>query len=414
MGLRTKFTLLLVILACLFMAYIHFLVAPQLSEQALHIKEEAHRAQLQLTAEAIIPPLLENDLAKVYELLDAIRYENPNWLQVYLYSPKGSRLYPLIEPAGFEGVYPLLYLEESVGFLQPSIGRLQVAVDMTPSVEAATQLERSLMAALVPLLVLLLVAVWLEVEIRIRRPLAQMVRAARQLIQGDFRSSLPRHKQDELGELARAFDDMRASMERNHIDLAAELEEQRHRALLLQQEKQQAEFDAIHDVLTGLLNRRELERQVAIALDQVRLQHEKNHVLLFIDLDHFKAVNDNCGHQAGDELLREITRVMRRRIREQDIFARVGGDEFAILLRDCDLRAGMRIANDLCRAVQHYRFQCDSRYFHVGASIGVAALVPTSGSMEEVIAAADAACYEAKRKGRNRVEAAVPALALQA
>ncbi len=406
MGLRTKFTLLLVILAGLFLAYIHFLVAPQMSRHALAIEQKAHRAQLQLTAEAIVPPLLENDLAKVYELLDAIRYDNPSWLQVQLLSPAGRRLYPLSEPVRLEGSYPLLHLAENVGFLQPPIGRLQVAIDMTASVEVATQFEHSLRVALIPFLFLLLAAIWLEVELRIRRPLGQMVLAARQLIKGDFTPPVPVKMKDELGELARAFDDMRASMARNHIDLAAELEEQRLRASRLQQEKQQAEFDAMHDVLTGLINRREFERQIAIALDQVQAQQWKHHILLFIDLDYFKAVNDNCGHQAGDQLLREITQVMRGRIREQDVLARVGGDEFAILLKDCTFKVGIRIANDICSVVQHYRFYCDNRSFQIGASVGVAGMVAESGSLEQVLAAADAACYEAKRKGRNRVEVA--------
>ncbi len=407
MGLRTKFTLLLVILASLFLAYIHFLVAPQMSRRVLAIEEQAHRAQLQLTAEAIAPPLLENDLAKVYELLDAIRYDNPSWLQLQLFSPAGRRLYPLNEPAGFEGIYPLLQLEEDIGFLQPAIGRLRVAIDMTAGVEAEAQLEGTLRAALVPFLILLLLALWLELELRIRRPLAQIVLAARQLVKGDGAQPVPVHKRDELGELARAFDDMRASMQRNHIDLAAELQEQRQRASLLQREKQQAEFDAIHDALTGLLNRRELERQVAIALDQVQTHHWKHHILLFIDLDHFKAVNDNCGHQAGDHLLCEISHVMRERIREQDVLARVGGDEFAILLKDCELQMGVRIANDICGVIQHHRSYCDNRNFQIGASIGVAPLLSASGTLAQVLAAADAACYEAKRKGRNRVEVAV-------
>lgn len=406
MGLRARFTLLLVILAGLFLLYVHFLVAPQMSDRALAIEEKAHRAQLQLTAEAIVPSLLESDLAKVYELLNAIRYDNPSWLELQLYSPAGVRLYPLTEPPGYEGIYPLLYLHEPVGFLQPSIGQLRLSVDMTASREAAAQFESSLRVALLPFIVFLLAAIWLEVEFRIRRPLGQMVKASRELIRGNFHLPVPRNKRGELGELARAFDDMRASMERNHIDLAAELNEQRQRTSLLQQEKMQAEFDAMHDALTGLFNRRELERQVAIALDQVQEQHWKHHVLLFIDLDHFKAVNDNCGHQAGDQLLCEITQVMRRCIREQDVLARVGGDEFAILLKECSLKVGVRIGNDICSAVWRYHYLCDDRRFQVGASIGVAPLLPDRGTLEQVVAAADGACYEAKSKGRNRVEVA--------
>ncbi|GAA0784040.1 diguanylate cyclase [Marinobacterium sediminicola] len=407
MGLRAKFTLLLAILACLFLAYVHFWVAPQMSNRALVIEENAHRAQLSLTAEAIIPPLLENDLAKVYELLDAIRYDNPSWVELQLFSSEGGRLYPLMKPSVVDGHFPQLYLEQAVGFLQPPIARLQLAVDMTESRQAAIQFETSLWTALLPFMVFLLAVIWLKVEWIIRRPIEQMVRASRQLVRGSFDHPVPSHKRDELGELARAFDDMRASIERHHINIAEELDQQRKRALLLEQEKQLAEFDAIHDALTGLLNRRELERQVKIALDEVQSQHWKQHVLLYIDLDHFKAVNDNCGHQAGDQLLCDISRVMRERIREKDLLARVGGDEFAILLKDCPLEVGVRIANDICSAVHDYRYVCEKGSYQVGSSIGVAPVLPENASLEHMIAVVDSACYAAKRRGRNRVEVAV-------
>jgi len=406
MGLRTKFTLLLVVLACSFMAYIHYLVIPPVGERALGIAESGHRAHLQLTAEAITPSLLESDLAKVYELLNAIRYDNPSWRQVELYSPGGARLYPLVEHIDFADDIPILILEAPVGFLKPPIANLVVSVDMSSSIGIANELETSLLLALGLLLLVLLVAIWCEVEWLIRRPLAQMVLAAHKLTKGNFHAALPLRNSDELGELACAFADMRAVMERHHIDVAAELEQQRAHAKVLQLEKMRAEFDATHDLLTGLLNRRELERQVSVALDKVQADPSKCYALLFLDLDHFKAVNDSCGHLAGDQLLCEITSVMRRRIREQDVFARMGGDEFAILLPGCDVKAGARIAHDVCRAVYQYCFEYDHRVFRVGSSIGLTVLTADSMGVEQVIVEADMACYKAKRKGRNRVEVA--------
>ncbi|GAA0700375.1 hypothetical protein GCM10009104_31670 [Marinobacterium maritimum] len=406
MGLRPKFSLLLLVLACFFMGYIHIQVIPAVGERTVQVEEDAHRGHLKLAAEAIIPHLLEGDLARVYELLDAIQYDSPGWLQVELYSPDGRRLYPLGLPDDYSFSYDIMVLEGPVGFLQPPIATLKVTVDMTASYAMADELESSLLMALAILLLLLLLFVWFEVELMIRRPLGMMLIAARKLVKGSFHAPLPVHRGDEIGELARAFADMRASMERHHIDLAGELEVQRKQTEQLQLAKQKAEFDAMHDALTGLLNRRELERRVSIALDHVQSSQGGQYALLFIDLDHFKAVNDTCGHPAGDELLCEVTQVMRRCIREQDVFARMGGDEFAILLAGCELGSAVRIANDICRAVQRYRFTCQEQNFRVGASIGVTKLRPMSDSLEQVIAEADAACYNAKRMGRSRVEVA--------
>lgn len=337
----------------------------------------------------------------------AIRYDNPDWLALSLYTPTGVRLYPLDDPPGFGGLYPLHHIVVPVGFLKPAVGELRLTVDMSSGIAAAEQLGSYLLLALLPLLLLLLVVIWLEVELSIRRPLGQMLEATRWLMRGRYDAGLPPDKPDEIGELTRTFAEMRDVLQRHHIDMAEELEQERQRALSLEREKRRAEYEAMHDPLTGLLNRRELERRMQLL--QQRFSHDlsRSHVLLFIDLDHFKAVNDSCGHQAGDELLREIVQVMRRRIREKDIFARLGGDEFAILLKDCEQRVGVRIANDICRAVLHYRFPCEGQLFQVGASIGVALMDAAQADMEQLIAAADAACYEAKRKGRGRVELAV-------
>ncbi|MBV0933614.1 GGDEF domain-containing protein [Marinobacterium weihaiense] len=386
------------------MAYIHYLVLPPIGEQAIAIATNAHRSHLRLTAEAIVPSLLESDLAKTYELLDAIRYDNPDWRRLELFSTDGKRLYPLALPAKASG--SLMTLEEPVGFLSPPLAQLKIGVDLSRSIDMAQALESSVMKALAFLLLLIMLAVWLEVEVLIRRPLSRMVAAARRMIKGDFNAPLPARGRDEIGELAGTFADLRGTIERHHIDLAAELEAQRANALALVEAKRQAEHDATHDALTGLLNRRELERRLRIALHEAQTGIGSRHALLFMDLDHFKRVNDSCGHPAGDELLRNITAIMRRCVREDDACARMGGDEFAILLKDCERRVAVRIANDICRSIQQYRFECTGLVFHVGASIGIARLDATSTSVDQVMADADAACYEAKRRGRSRVEVA--------
>jgi diguanylate cyclase (GGDEF)-like protein/PAS domain S-box-containing protein len=164
----------------------------------------------------------------------------------------------------------------------------------------------------------------------------------------------------------------------------------------------QMSYQATHDALTGLVNRVEFERALSEALETAR-RGEAAHVMCFIDLDHFKAVNDTSGHQAGDSLLREVAKLMREAVRDSDIVARVGGDEFALLLPRCPLLKGRQIADDLTRAIAEHRFVWRDRIHSVGASVGLVELARDSGSVEEILAAADSACYVAKKQGAGKV-----------
>jgi diguanylate cyclase (GGDEF)-like protein/PAS domain S-box-containing protein len=164
----------------------------------------------------------------------------------------------------------------------------------------------------------------------------------------------------------------------------------------------QMSYQATHDALTGLVNRREFERRLTETLESAH-GGDAHHVLAYIDLDHFKAVNDSDGHQAGDSLLREAAKLMREAVRDTDVVARVGGDEFALLLPGCPLERGRQIAEDLARVVAQHRFVWKDHVHHVGASIGLVELARDSGTVEESLAAADSACYVAKKQGPGKV-----------
>jgi len=125
--------------------------------------------------------------------------------------------------------------------------------------------------------------------------------------------------------------------------------------------------------------------------------------MCFVDLDHFKQVNDSSGHQAGDSLLREVAKVMRQAVRDSDTVARLGGDEFGLLLVGCPLQKGRQIADDLARTVAEHRFVWKDRIHSVNTSIGLVELARDSGQVEETLAAADSACYVAKKQGAGRV-----------
>jgi len=161
-------------------------------------------------------------------------------------------------------------------------------------------------------------------------------------------------------------------------------------------------YQATHDGLTGLINRREFERQLNLAL-QESASDNIGHVLCYLDLDRFKTVNDTCGHQAGDMLLREISAIIKEQVRDSDYVGRLGGDEFGMLLSGCPLKKARQIADDVCEAVRAYRFVWQDKIFTVGVSIGLVEIGPDTTALEDVLAAADSACYLAKEAGRGRV-----------
>jgi diguanylate cyclase (GGDEF)-like protein/PAS domain S-box-containing protein len=166
---------------------------------------------------------------------------------------------------------------------------------------------------------------------------------------------------------------------------------------------QQLSWQASHDALTGLINRREFERRLADLIESARTEN-KQHALLYMDLDNFKTVNDTSGHAAGDELLRQLTTVMQARMRGADALARLGGDEFGGLLESCPLDQAVRIANGMREAIRDFRFVWQDKTFGVGVSIGLVTIDSASISVGKVLATADATCYEAKSKGRDRVQ----------
>ena len=166
-------------------------------------------------------------------------------------------------------------------------------------------------------------------------------------------------------------------------------------------------YQATHDLLTGLINRAEFEASLTRLLESAR-RYKEHHALCFIDLDQFKIINDSSGHAAGDELLRQLSSLMRQHIRKNDILARIGGDEFAILFEHCDLQTAVANVEKLRRLVAEHPFAWDQRNYSVGMSAGVVAIDALSPNAVELLREADAACYTAKETGRNRVQVYSP------
>jgi diguanylate cyclase (GGDEF)-like protein len=159
---------------------------------------------------------------------------------------------------------------------------------------------------------------------------------------------------------------------------------------------------ATHDPLVGLANRAEFHRRV----QTLEIMRARPYAILFVDLDHFKQVNDSAGHAAGDELLRRVGTVLRESVRKEDLAARLGGDEFAILMDDCGARDALKVATTISARINTFALTCNGHQRRMTASIGIACSADLCSSPSKLIEAADQACYTAKRGGRNRIELA--------
>jgi diguanylate cyclase (GGDEF)-like protein/PAS domain S-box-containing protein len=161
-------------------------------------------------------------------------------------------------------------------------------------------------------------------------------------------------------------------------------------------------YQASHDSLTGLFNRSEFDRRIRVALANAESQGTQ-HVLCYVDLDRFKIVNDQCGHAAGDALLKQLAKIIKSKIRATDTLARLGGDEFGLLLENCEAKRALEILENILQNIEQYRFIWEQKSFSVGASIGLVMITEHSGAISHIMQAADSACYVAKNEGGGRI-----------
>lgn len=164
---------------------------------------------------------------------------------------------------------------------------------------------------------------------------------------------------------------------------------------------------ATHDELTGLANRKSLEARLRQVLESA-VSEQTEHTLAYLDLDQFKIINDTCGHMAGDRLIQEVARLLKVAVRKRDTLARMGGDEFAVLLEDCPLQPAIESIDAMRRAISAYKFVWDNKHHNISASIGVVPVNAQCSDVGTVLSMADTACYAAKDSGRDRIHVYQP------
>jgi len=227
---------------------------------------------------------------------------------------------------------------------------------------------------------------------QITRPILALTHTVSRIGEGHLDERVAQTGQAELGSLQRGVNHMATHLQSMQDQMQEKIDQATARLV----------YQASHDALTGLINRREFEQRLERTLLSA-LQQDREHALCYMDLDQFKVINDSCGHAAGDELLRQLALLLKGNLRERDTLARLGGDEFALLLENCSIPDALAVADTFRAEVQRFRFKWGDRIFNVGMSAGMVAINRDSGTAASLLSAADAACYVAKDSGRNQI-----------
>jgi diguanylate cyclase (GGDEF)-like protein len=268
-----------------------------------------------------------------------------------------------------------------------------VGLDVSRSATIQSQRDAILRSLLI-LLAGLGVSLYLAWRIgrQITRPILALTHTVSRIGEGHLDERVEQAGQAELGRLQHGVNHMAAHLQTMQDQMQEKIDQATARLV----------YQASHDTLTGLINRREFEQRLERTLLSA-LQQDREHALCYMDLDQFKVINDSCGHAAGDELLRQLALLLKGNLRERDTLARLGGDEFALLLENCSIADALVVADTFRAEVQRFRFKWEDRIFAVGMSLGMVAINRDSGTAASLLSAADAACYVAKDRGRNQI-----------
>jgi diguanylate cyclase (GGDEF)-like protein len=278
-----------------------------------------------------------------------------------------------------------------------NIGNLSIYID--PVLASEGFLDRSvlvLLSGLVRNILLAFILVFLFYKTTTKKVLAIAVALNNIDLTNQSKKSLPPINNKHKNELDDLGDSINRLLGIIYNDM--QKREQREKALLDSQKE--LTYQANHDVLSGLVNRRGFELHLSYAMETKQAENAE-HVFCYLDLDQFKVINDTCGHIAGDELLRQISQLLKKHIRKHDVLARLGGDEFGILMVNCGIEDAKSIAQKLIDKVSRYRFLWEDKPFAISVSIGIAPVSDCINNANDLLRNADIACYAAKDAGRN-------------
>ncbi len=408
MNIRSKFLIPLFLLVGALVLYVQYVWSPKLYSH-IKVEDTEHlQAHLKTVVDGLVPLILDDQLDAVYNNLNEVMKSNSDWRLLYLYDAKGNILYPLesSESLSMMSDFEIL-LKQPVNYMEHNLGELVAIIDIEYDYKQIMRFQNEMLKILLLVLGLFIIAMVFLVRFIIHKPLFKLVEASDSMAKGQFKMDLPVAGKDEIGRLVSSFSSMREAIKAYQVKLKKEINEHKKTTRELITEKERVTFQAEHDALTGLVNRREFENKLNRLL-RLAVKENTSHAMLYIDLDQFKVVNDTCGHVAGDALLKQLSAMLVHKIREDDTLARLGGDEFGLLIEHCSLDDAETIAIQLKEQIQKFHYEWNGSVFRIGASIGLVAINKNSFSVDLIMSAADTACYAAKDTGRNRVHVYKP------
>ena len=270
-------------------------------------------------------------------------------------------------------------------------------------VSSATQ--ASLTILFISIVIILLVATWMFFTLGV--PLGKLIQHIKQITEGniDIQELHVGNRHDEIGQLSSAFNLMHSTIKRQIGELNAHRDileqEVRERTRDLEEANKKLDLISKTDELTGLPNRREMNETIANEICRVQRTH-KPFCFIFIDIDHFKNINDTYGHACGDVILKSVSQTIRTLLRKYDVFARYGGEEFLTLLPETDLEGAEVVAERFRKKIERMTVHYADFSIKVTITLGVARYDDRLGA-DRSIQMADKALYEGKESGRNRV-----------
>lgn len=296
------------------------------------------------------------------------------------------------------------FFGETKAFIQPlslksgeNIGSLSIYID--PALASEGLIDRSiliLLSGLVRNILLAFILVFLFYRTTTKKVI-NIVKALNNLdLDNPSKNRIPNTNTKQKNELDDLGDSINQLLDIVHRDI--QKREKREQELFASQKE--LSYQANHDILSGLVNRRGFERYLSMAMVSKQIKNAE-HVFCYLDLDQFKIINDTCGHIAGDELLRQVSQLLKKDIRSHDILARLGGDEFGILMEHCNLENAKQIVQKIIDRVSRHRFLWEEKPFAISVSIGMAHISENINSTTDLLRNADIACYAAKDAGRN-------------
>ncbi|MBL7000096.1 MAG: diguanylate cyclase [Gammaproteobacteria bacterium] len=417
MGIQTKLILPILVAFLIFSSAIHFYWGPSQYQNARNnLIQQLHREFSALDS-GLIRNLLENDFSALYATLkDQDEFNGDSWLQLTLYNVKGKRIYPL---------FPLQQNVDTTEYLIPyshpimlddvQLGHIELMLDWRDKFNEIQQRIHTLGLYLVLTIFLLVLFVIFWQKKIIIGPLQNLQKASEKMAEGDYESALPEAGQDEIGSLTRSFNRMRETVisPQKKFTEAHRETQQAFEQIALKNTQLQDEI-AQRQLVQEQLNKMALYDQLTALPNRYMLQNEANRILasakrfghlvgfMFVDLDGFKAVNDNHNHETGDAVLVEMSLRIAAEVRDIDMLCRVGGDEFIIILPSSNSLYNLESIAQRILAAVHKPVTSVKIDEVLSASIGISVYPADSTNFERLIDLADKAMYKAKKAGKDR------------